>query len=146
MAKLADLAVPPALVGWIHAFLSDRSMSLRVGEVVERRRLSMGVPQGSPLSPILFLLFIDDLVRELFQIAHAQAFANDVVVWWHARKGDSGEAVGRRVLGVVERWSIAWRAIFNPSKCQPMMISRQRGEPLPILMLHGSPLVWVDRL
>ena len=55
LAKLADLAVPPALVGWIHAFLSDRFMSLRVGEVVERRRLSMGVPQGSPLSPILFL-------------------------------------------------------------------------------------------
>ena len=146
LAKLADLAVPPALVGWIHSFLSDRSMSLRVGEVVERRRLSMGVPQGSPLSPILFLVFIDDLVRELSQIAHAQAFADDVVVWWHARKGDSGEAVGRRVLGAVERWSREWRAIFNPSKCQPMMISRQRGEPLPILMLHGSPLVWVDRL
>ena len=54
--------------------------------------------------------------------------------------------MGRRVLGAVERWSIEWRAIFNPSKCQPMMISRQRGEPLPILMLHGSPLVWVDRL
>ena len=37
LAKLADVAVPPALVGWIHAFLSDRSMSLRVGEVVEWR-------------------------------------------------------------------------------------------------------------
>ena len=37
LAKLADLAVPLALVEWIHAFLSDRSMSFRVGEVVERR-------------------------------------------------------------------------------------------------------------
>ena len=146
LAKLADSAVPPALVGWVHAFLSDRSMSLRVGEAVECRELGMGVPQGSPLSPILFLVFIDDLVRELSHIAHAQAFADDVVVWWHAPKGDSGETVGRRVLGAVEQWSIAWRAVFNPSKCHPMMISRQRGEPLPTLMLHGSPLTWVDRL
>ena len=146
LAKLADLAVPPALVGWVHAFLSDRSMSLRVGEAVECRQLGMGVPQGSPLSPILFLVFIDDLVRELSQIAHAQAFADDVVVWWHAQKGDSGEAVGRRVLRAVEEWSFAWRAVFNPSKCHPMMISRHRGESLPTLMLHGSPLMWVDRL
>ena len=146
LAKLADLAVPPALVGWVHAFLSDRTASLRVGESVERRQLHMGVPQGSPLSPILFLVFIDDLVRELAQIAHAQAYADDVVVWWHARKGDSGETVGHRVLGAVERWSVAWRAVFNPSKCQPMMISRLRGEPLPTLTLHGSPLVWVARL
>ena len=40
------------------------------------------------MSLILFLVFIDDLVRELSQIAHAQAFADDVVVWWHARKGN----------------------------------------------------------
>ena len=51
LAKLADLAVPSVLVGWIHAFLSDRSMSLRVGEVVERRRLSMGVPARLPFVP-----------------------------------------------------------------------------------------------
>ena len=106
----------------------------------------MGVPQGSPLLPILFLVFIDDLVRELAQIAYAQAYADDVVVWWHAQKGDSGQTVGRRVLGAMERWSVAWCAVYNPSKCQPMMISRQRGEPLPTLTLHGSPLVWVDRL
>ena len=146
LAKLLDLAIPPALVGWVSAFLSDRSAHLRVGEFVEHRQLSMGVPQGSPLSPILFLVFIDDLVRELSEIAHAQAFADDVVVWWHARKGDSGEAVGCRVLGVVERWSVAWRATLNPSKCQTMIISRQRAEPLPTLTLHGSPLTFVDRL
>ena len=55
LAKLADLAVPPALVGWIHAFLSDRSMRLRVGEVVERRQIEHGSPTRLPLvsHPIL---------------------------------------------------------------------------------------------
>ena len=146
LAKLIALHIPPPLIGWVQSFLSDRLITLRVGEAVEHRRLCMGVPQGSPLSPILFLIFIDDLVRDLSAIAHAQAFADDVVVWWHAPKGDSGEAVGCRVLRVVEQWSLAWKAIFNPSKCQPMIISRQRGEPLPTLVLHGTPLELVDRL
>ena len=82
-------------------------MSLCVREVVNSRQLRMGVLQGSPLSPIFFLVLIDVLVRELSQIAHAQAFANDVVVWWYALKGDLGEAMGRLVLGGVEQWSIA---------------------------------------
>ena len=146
LAKLVDLGISHSLVGWIQSFLSDRTAYLRVGEAVERCQLDMGVPQGSPLSPVLFLVFIDDLVRDLSGIAHAQAFADDLVVWWHVAKGDSGETVGRRVLRVVEQWSIAWKAIFNPSKCQPMMISRLRGEPVPTLTLHGIPLIWVDRL
>ena len=146
LVKLADLGISPSLVGWIHAFLSDRMAYLRVGETVERRQLDMGVPQGSPLSPILFLVFIDDLVRDLSTIAHAQAFADDVVVWWHATKGESGESTGRKVLGIVEQWSIAWKAVFNPSKCQFMVISRLRGDPLPTLTLQGTPLTLVDRL
>ena len=146
LAKLMDLDIPASLVGWIHAFLSGRTAGLRVGESIEHRQLDMGVPQGSPLSPILFLVFIDDLVRDLSAIAHAQAFADDVVVWWHAGKGDSGETVGQRILGVVEQWSTEWKAIFNPSKCQPMIISRLKNEPLPTLTLHGTPLHLVDRL
>ena len=146
LAKLADLDIPLSLVGWIQAFLSGRIARLHVGESVESRQLDMGVPQGSPLSPILFLVFIDDLMRDLSAIAHAQAFADDVVVWWHVGKGDSGQIVGRRVLSVVEQWSIEWKAVFNPSKCQPMVISRLRDEPLPTLTLHGTPLPLVDRL
>ena len=59
-----------------------------------------GSPTRLPFVPHPILVFIDVLVRELSQIAHAPAFADDVVVWWHAQKGDSGKAVGRQVLVV----------------------------------------------
>ena len=62
-----------------------------VGEASEHRRLMMGVPQGSPLSPILFLVFIDDLLTLLSPLVHVQAFADDVLLWWHAPRGDPGD-------------------------------------------------------
>ena len=60
--KLATLGVPPSLLAWILSFLSNRQAHMHIGHAVCSCLLSMGVPQGSPLSPILFLVFVGDLL------------------------------------------------------------------------------------
>ena len=75
--KLSSLSVPPDLIWWIAAYLSSRKAHVRVRSVEVLRHLTMGVPQGSPLSAILFIVYVNDLLLQLssLQGTSAQAFA-----------------------------------------------------------------------
>ncbi len=146
LTKMIDMHFSPALLRWVSAFLSPRTVTLQVGEVQESRQLSMGLPQGSPLSPVLFLIFINDLLTSLSPMVNVQAYADDVFLWWHSDKGDSGESVGLDVLGMVERWAGQWKVTFDSSKCHPMVISNLRNEPTPSFVFCGTALPLVPRL
>jgi hypothetical protein len=64
LQTLADKGFPPWIVDMIRSFLSDRTASFHLpGIVSERFHLNTGVPQGSPLSPILFLFFAAPLLE-----------------------------------------------------------------------------------
>ena len=117
-----------------------------VGEATEHRQLLRGVPQGSPLSPILFLVSIDDLLTMLAPLVHVQAFADDVLLWCHAPRGDTGGALGQHTLDLVGHWAIDWKVTFNPAKRHPMVISQFRKDPPLSLSLQGTSLSWVPHL
>jgi hypothetical protein len=65
LQRLSARGIPPALVRWIRAFCSERTVTILVnGYTSEQLQLPQaGLPQGSPLSPVLFLFFNADLVQ-----------------------------------------------------------------------------------
>ena len=75
-----------------------------------------GIPQGSVLGPILFVLFINDLPDEI-KFSICKLFADDCKLYGAVNVGESGL---QKDLSNMEKWSRQWQLLFNASKCKVM--------------------------
>jgi hypothetical protein len=119
LQRLAARGIPSDLVSWIDAFCSGRTATIVVsGQASEVRELEQaGLPQGSPLSPILFLFFNADLVQQrIDQNGRAIAFVDDYTAWV---VGPSAAENKERLQAIVQRateWERRSGASFEGDK------------------------------
>ena len=152
--KLRQKSLPCYMVAWTRAFLEHRTVVLRVNNSEFPYQIRAGVPQGSPLSPTLFLVYVDDLLQQLARVVHCQAFADDIFIWdIVTTRGPCPPGV-QNALHIVETWSDEWGMTFNVAKCQAIDITTMRAIAPLALLLHGEMVpqvtelkylgVWVD--
>jgi len=80
--KLTSFGFKGKLLHWIAAFLHGRTQSVRVGTYYsDPCDVISGVPQRSVLEPLLFLLFINDIVTIFSRDVTVTLFADDVKIW-----------------------------------------------------------------
>jgi len=99
------------------------------GEVLTTTHVYCGVPQGSVLGPILFLLYVADvieLVKECGLIPHA--FADDLQIYGHSVSADTRELVAHMTTCIewVRCWMASNRLRLNPTKTELIWLSSPR--------------------
>ena len=129
---------------WVAAFLRQRSAAvLENGRLSATFPLAAGVPQGSPLSPLLYILYTAEMPLPHGPRAGASVYADDVAMWACGPSPSAALQHIRPVLHRAVRWGRRWRILFNPTKTQVGFISRRTRWPLD--PLHPPTLMGVEQ-
>ena len=99
--------------------------------------MTSGVPQGSVLGSILFLIYINDLPDELS--SQVRLFADDTAVYLTIGDTEDGKVL-QNDLDRLSAWEDKWDMEFNPSKCQVVRVTTSRKLINVTYTLHGQVL------
>ena len=122
LVKLKAYGITGKLLSWIKGFLSGRTQRVSVkGVLSEALRVWSGVPQGSVLGPILFLIYINDMLTGIS--SSGKLFADDSKLFREIRSIADRIAL-QEDLTKLQEWSQKWLLKFNEEKCKVMHIGR----------------------
>lgn len=116
LIKLKAYGIQGQVLDWIENFLSDRKQQVRIGSSVSSwKDVLSGIPQGSVLGPILFLIYINDLPSAVNNIT--KLFADDTKLYREVVSRSDEENLQSDLDSLAE-WSNKWQLRFNASKCK----------------------------
>ena len=118
--KLKSYGISGQVLGWIRSFLEGRTQQVLVdGAYSSQTPVKSGVPQGSVLGPLMFLIYINDLPDSV--LTSVKMFADDSKLYGPADSPDSRQLL-QDDLHRLSRWSEQWQLPFNVSKCKVLHI------------------------
>ena len=93
------------------------------GEQSSAAPVDSGVPQGTVLGPLLFLVYINDMPNVVSPGTLIRLFADDCLVYRCIRSPEDQQIL-QRDLENLQKWTETWGMRFNPAKCQVMHLAR----------------------
>ena len=134
--KLKAHGIDGKVADWIEDWLKDRKQRVVIeGEGSEYINVTSGVPQGSVLGPLLFIIYVNDLDVDL--TSNLVKFADDTKI---SGKGNTEKncAALQRDLDILLEWSRRWGLDFNISKCKVLQVGSNNANH--VYTLGGRPL------
>ena len=123
LLKLKRLGLNGRMFDWIKSFLSDRTFQVRVGSSFSSiARLENGVPQGAQISPLLFLVMINDLPACTEQV-HMSLFADDSMTSKGGKQIAYLTDCTQSAMNNIESWSDRWGFKISTSKTVAVLFS-----------------------
>lgn len=137
--------VSTRIVRWISGFLTNRQARVRLNGVCGKQfLLRQGLPQGSVLSPLLFLFFIDSLSSCVPKEVELSLYADDVAVSSRSPSLERAQAAVGAAVDAIHLWSLKKKQTLNARKCEVSFFSTNVKEAgwTPSVHLNGVPLTF----
>lgn len=124
--KLRSKGVDTQYLDWFSSYLSNRTSRVRLEDHFSSPiSATSGVPQGSHLGPLLFLVYIDDLVRSLKDVS-CSVYADDFKIFRHIGN-DSDHTALQNAITAVDDWCSSNNMELNVKKCQVITFRRKEA-------------------
>ena len=123
--KLSTLGVSEWSVKWLTSYLSERQISVRVRSTMsEYKTISCGVPQGSHLCPVLFIVFIKNLPSTVS--IPTEIYADDTTLHHEHSKLPSCSTYPalQEAIDCTEEWAESWHSKFGHAKTRILSNSK----------------------
>ena len=131
--KLKAYGIIQNITNWIYSFLSGRRQRVRVNNSYsDYADVNSGIPQGSILGPVLFIVFINDLpdvVKSTFKI-----FADDTKIY---NSHLNNKTLQNDLYNLLD-WSQTWQLFFNSSKCSCLHYGNNTIKTIHIIILINT--------
>ena len=130
--KLEAVGIRGSLLEWFTDYLSDRRQAVVIkGAKSHYVPVTAGVPQGSVLGPLLFLIYVNDIVVDIKSVM--KLFADDTSMYLSLNNDDIRAEILGSDLEKVSTWATRWKVTFNQAKTELLNFSKQRNfQPLPL--------------
>lgn len=141
--KLKSLNLDANILKWLECFLTNRTQYVAANDCNSTQcPVTSGVPQGSVLGPLLFLIYINDLPTTISSTI--RLFADDCVLYreiFHP----TDQTVLQSDIDKISTWCDTWLMKLNTSKCKVMRVSRQKHNTTACTyILNRVPLIKVS--
>ena len=122
ISKLNSLNIRKEIANWIEAFISNRRQKVAVnGKESNWHDVTSGIPQGTVLGPLLFVLYINDL-PDLTQ-SDTFLFADDIKIF-RSIINTNDQDILQQDIATIEKCSHDWMLTLHPDKCTQMEIGK----------------------
>jgi hypothetical protein len=119
--KLRQYGIEGNILSWITSYLQNRKQRCVVGSSLsDVKQINAGVPQGSVLGPLFFLVYVNDITESLLSIA--RLYADDSSLAVSSNNIEYIESTLNHDLHVISNWAQKWLVKFNPSKTDEVFI------------------------
>lgn len=126
--KLQLIGIAGSLLLWFKDYLNNRKQRVVLpGATSSWVDLKAGVPQGSILGPLLFLIYINDIVEDIHSTI--RLFADDTSLYITVENPIIAAEHPNADLAKINLWATKWLVTFNPTKTESIIFSRKQNKP-----------------
>ena len=146
LAKLEHYGIRGVALNWIRNYLTNRMQCTEIGDTQsELELIKCGVPQGSVLGPLLFLIYINDIVNSS-KLFNFTLFADDTSLYYSCKNTNNLESVINCELAKISDWLSANRLSLNVAKSKLLYYTNKNRSSLKDIeiKINGEVLNEVD--